>query len=162
MCKKEKLTEDFTKTGKQCKDCVCIKNKKYQKENRESINKTNRRYNKERAKVDVNFKLAKLLRTRFYNALKKNHKSGLAIRELGCSIEELKIYLASKFTKGMSWDNHGKWHIDHIKPLSLFDLSNMHELKKAVHYTNLQPLWAEDNYKKNDTYIEEEEICVKN
>lgn len=68
-----------------------------------------------------------------------------AVRDLGCSIDELKTILESKFTHGMSWDNYGEWHIDHIKPLSKFNLTNSQEVLQACHYTNLQPLWAKDN-----------------
>ena len=50
----------------------------------------------------------------------------------------------------MSWDNYGLWHIDHVKPLCLANDNN--ELIKLNHYTNLQPLWAEDNIKKNRKY----------
>ena len=49
----------------------------------------------------------------------------------------------------MSWDNYGEWHIDHIMPLSTFDLTNPDQLKEACKYTNLQPLWAEDNLHKS-------------
>ena len=52
----------------------------------------------------------------------------------------------------MSWNNYGKWHLDHIKPLSSFNLQNIDELKQACHYSNLQPLWAEDNFKKGSSY----------
>jgi hypothetical protein len=72
------------------------------------------------------------------------------VTDLGCSIDELKTYLESKFELDMSWDNYGRkgWHIDHIVPLCKFDLSNKVELERACHYTNLQPLWANDNLAK--------------
>jgi hypothetical protein len=89
--------------------------------------------------------------------LKKNAKSGSAVRDLGCSIEQLKQHLESKFQTNMSWNNYGPtgWHIDHIIPLSKFNLSIREELLKACHYTNLQPLWAIDNIcKGNKLYIQ--------
>ena len=52
----------------------------------------------------------------------------------------------------MSWDNHGKWHIDHIKPCINFDLSKSEEQKQSIHYTNMQPLWATDNFHKWKNY----------
>jgi hypothetical protein len=67
---------------------------------------------------------------------------------LGCSILELKSHLESLFREGMAWDNHGKWHIDHIIPCSSFNLVDPAEQYKCFHYTNLQPLWAHDNLSK--------------
>lgn len=69
---------------------------------------------------------------------------------IGCSAAEFKKYIESLWTEGMSWNNYGYegWHIDHIKPLSSFDLTSLEEQTKANHYTNLQPLWAKDNYAK--------------
>ena len=51
---------------------------------------------------------------------------------------------------GMTWDNYGEWHIDHIKPCSSFNMLIEEERKRCFHYTNLQPLWAIDNIKKSD------------
>lgn len=108
-------------------------------------------YNKNRMASDPNFKLKLRLRTRLNNALKNNQKSGSAVKDLGCSIEELKSYLESKFLPGMTWENWSKhgWHIDHIVPLASFDLSDPDQFLKACHYTNLQPLWWKDNLKKS-------------
>ena len=73
---------------------------------------------------------------------------------LGCTFEEYKIYLESKFTEGMTWDNYGQygWHIDHIIPCNSFNLLNEEDQKKCFHYTNTQPLWWKDNLKKGYTY----------
>jgi hypothetical protein len=105
---------------------------------------------------DINHRLADNLRSRLRKAIKNNQKTGSAVKNLGCSIKRLKEYLENKFTEGMTWDNYGLkgWHIDHVKPLSSFDLTKAEELKKAVHYTNLQPLWAKDNLSKGAKYDE--------
>ena len=50
----------------------------------------------------------------------------------------------------MNWSNHGKWHIDHIVPLSKFNPKSLKDIKKANHYSNLQPLWAKENLRKKD------------
>ena len=97
---------------------------------------------------NINFKLAELLRARLHNALSGKTKRCSAIANLGCTIPELKQHLEGKFKKGMTWNNHGKWHIDHIKPLGKFDLADKKQVLMAVHYSNLQPLWAFDNISK--------------
>jgi len=100
----------------------------------------------------IQTRLRHALRNRLGHAIKNGSKSGSAVRDLGCSIEFLKTYLESKFQPGMTWENWGKedgcWHIDHIVPLSWFDLTAREQLLNAVHYTNLQPLWAEENSQK--------------
>jgi hypothetical protein len=113
----------------------------------------NLNYDNDRCKVDPIFKLKKRLRTRLNHALFNNWKTGSAVNDLGCSIEELKQYLESQFTFGMSWDNYGKWHIDHIKPLAMFDLSKRDEFLIACNYKNLKPLWAVENWSKGARYV---------
>lgn len=103
-----------------------------------------------RRKNDIFFKLKRNLRIRLNRALKKNWKSGSAVSDLGCSIDDFKKHLELQFQPGMTWENHGEWHIDHIIPLSSFDLTNNEQLKIACNYENLQPLWARDNIIKSD------------
>lgn len=133
------------------------KNTAYQQEYRKNNRDRASLYEKTRVSKDIQFKLTKILRSRIRTALKKNIKSGSAIQDLGCSIDELKLHLESKFQPGMSWSNYGYegWHIDHIIPLSSFDLTDREEFLRACHYTNLQPLWAKDNMKKSNK-IEEQ------
>ncbi len=99
---------------------------------------------------DVGVKLALNLRIRLCQALKRGTRGGSAVRDLGCSIPELKAYLEERFQPGMNWDNWSRkgWHIDHIAPISKFDLADPEEVKKACNFTNLQPLWAYQNHSK--------------
>jgi len=75
---------------------------------------------------------------------------GSAVNDLGCTIDELKARLESPFQPGMTWDNWGLygWHIDHIIPLASFNLEDREQFLKVNHYTNLQPLWCDDNWEK--------------
>jgi len=90
------------------------------------------------------------LRTRVCYAIKnKGYTRKSSIKNiLGCEWEVLKEHLEKQFKDGMTWNNYGEWHIDHIKPLSSFDLTRRKDFIKACHYTNLQPLWAKDNLSK--------------
>jgi len=87
-------------------------------------------------------------------AIRNKTKTGSAVRDLGCSMEQFLYYIEGLFQPGMTWDNYGKggWHLDHIRPLSSFNLENPEEFKLAAHYTNLQPLWEFDNLKKSNKY----------
>jgi hypothetical protein len=123
------------------KEKIKLRKRKYWENHRDEINEKRRRYLDE----NLSAKIASRVRTRVWIAIKNKN---LSLPEyLGCSIEELKSHLESLFTPGMSWENYGKygWHIDHIVPISIFDLTNPEELRKACHYTNLQPLWWRDN-----------------
>lgn len=91
---------------------------------------------------------------KYYENNKENvinkYKTTSAVRDLGCTIEFFQTYVESLWQPGMTWENwtkHG-WHLDHIKPLASFDLEDPEQCKLAVHYTNLQPLWAHENWVK--------------
>lgn len=113
----------------------------------------NKEYTKKRRSIDPAFKIANNLRKRLVSALKGKYKPGSAIKDLGCSIQELKKYLQEKFKPGMTWANYGRgsgfWSIDHIQPLAKFDLQNIEDLKKVNHYSNLQPMWFQENCRKH-------------
>jgi hypothetical protein len=140
------------------KETIKEKTKKYRQENLEKMKKKRNIRLKIRRKEDILFKLMQTLRSRICSILKGKTKPSSVTKIVGCDLEKLKKHLESKFKDGMTWDNWGRkgWHIDHIKPLSKFDLTNLEELKSAAHYTNLQPLWATENMKKSNKYTEGE------
>ena len=100
---------------------------------------------------DPNYRIVVNMRTRIGIALRqyKDLKKTFSTLELlGCSIDEFVKFIEAKFTEGMTWDNYGEWHIDHIKPCVSFVLTDMEQQKLCFHYTNLQPLWQHDNLSK--------------
>lgn len=101
----------------------------------------------ERLKTDIAFKLQETIRSRITMAIKGSVKRGSAIKLLGCSIEDFKVYIEKQFEPGMTWDNWSLkgWHLDHIKPIKDFDLSDAAQLAEVCHYTNMRPLWAKAN-----------------
>jgi len=130
------------KANQKCKEWR-LKNKEYSK-------KYLSKYEKKRRKIDPNFKLIKYIRSRIWSGLKGRYKSKSTIKLLGCSIEECWQHLESKFQPGMTKENYGQWHVDHIRPCVSFNLTDPEQQKICFHYTNLQPLWAEDNIRKKD------------
>lgn len=130
--------------------------RKYYQANKERIFA----YWKDRAHTNLPFKLAKRLRNRARKALNGRMKPSSVVGDLGCTILQLMKYFESRFYPRkdgtqMTWDNYGRngWHIDHIRPLTVFDLENCEDFKKACHFTNLQPLWSEDNLTKGSKHV---------
>lgn len=122
------------------------KTKNWRKENKEKRNtqEKNKREN------DIIYKLIHNLRCRTNTYFKKKNidRKSKTFEIIGCSSIFLKEHLEKQFTEGMSWDNHGRfgWHIDHIIPLSSANTDE--EIYKLCHYTNLQPLWWQENLSK--------------
>lgn len=145
------------------KECISKRYKEYVVKNKDRIAKTSSDYrtkNKDtlykkrlaRLKTEsLNSKLAARLRSRIYKVTVGTIKTGSAIKDLGCTVDQFRKYLEQQFKPNMSWGNYGKfgWHIDHIVPLAHFDLIDRNQFLKACHYTNLQPLWAIENLKKS-------------
>jgi hypothetical protein len=107
---------------------------------------------REKRKTNPDFKLVCNIRKRVHAFFRGGNRGGSAVTALGCTINEFWTYLESKFLPGMTKENYGEWHLDHIAPLSWFDLKDPEQFKKACHYTNYQPLWATDNLSKGDKY----------
>lgn len=155
-----------------CRECTSSEYKKYYYVNRETeikrqvnyqksnLEKTHSKRNERhqiKYETDVLYKLKINLRNRVKLFLKSknfNNKLNKTYDILGCTPEQLKKYLESKFIEGMTWENHKHdgWHIDHIIPLST--AKNVDEVHKLCHYSNLQPLWCGENYKKSDKILE--------
>ena len=134
--------------------------------NKDSIRDQKKDYARKRYQIDPVFKIKSNLKSRVGMLIrggkinKKVSKTKFAMDMLGTSIEELIKYIEKKWhphpitNEPMTWKNHAikGWHIDHIKPVSKFNLTKLSEQKKCFNYKNLQPLWAEENLKKSAKY----------
>lgn len=167
--------------GYHCKECACDKSKNHYQHNIETRKKYSREYRKlnveetrERVSqwfldhpgyandwknkayaTDPDFHVRSILRSRFLGALKRAgaEKNNSAIDLLGCPVWHLWAHFDFLFKPGMTRANHGSvWEVDHIKPCAKFDLTDPEQQKACFHWTNLQPLFIEENRKKRDTY----------
>lgn len=114
----------------------------------DSAKEASRLYSLKRRWEDPLYRLAIRCRKRVWEAYSGTNytKRSKTFHLIGCTQKELYDYLEGKFSDGMTWDNYGSWHVDHIIPLS--SAKNEHELESLFHYTNLQPLWASENIRK--------------
>ncbi len=173
ICNIEKDLDDFylyKKTNRRrtmCKTCYAEFRKKYKnnpernrldqkkhyENNKEKVLSRVRRY-KQSKKDNPQYILIKSIRSRLYKFFKNNKLSKRSTKDLiGCSEIELKEHIESQFIDGMTWENHGfyGWHLDHKIPLS--SAKTMDELYSLCHYTNLQPLWWQDNLSKGNRIL---------
>lgn len=128
-----------------CNECK----RTYYLDNKDYIVTRNSNYIQQMKTLDVIFKLKINLRSRLYSAILKDVKSGSSVRDLGCTIQEFKQYIESRFYSDMTWDNWGNvWQLDHIVPLWKFDLKNREQFLQAVNYRNMQPLAILEHRKK--------------
>jgi len=122
------------------------------RQNRERLSQRLCIYFRVRSRSDPAFAMRLRLRSRLVGAIHRHmtgrSATGVLQELLGCSLSELVRHLESKFLPGMSWDNRNQWHVDHMKPLCAFDLTDAEHQAVAFHYSNLQPLWALDNMRK--------------
>jgi hypothetical protein len=147
QCDREK-TRKWYADNKEKKEAS---DKAWREKNREKYLSWRREYKKERYHNDTAYKITCNLRSRLHGAVA--YKCASTMELVGCSIEELMKHIESQFTDGMSWENQGEWHIDHVRPCASFDLTDEQQQRECFHYTNLQPLWAEDNLRKRAKII---------
>lgn len=142
-----------------------ISNKKYREKNKEKIKQMKKEWrerNKDKVKgyrkntreKDPLFRVKRSVRRAINKHVKKRGytKKAKSFKILGCPFDVFKQHIERQFQKGMTWDNYGDWHLDHIIPMA--SATTEEEVLKLNHYTNFQPLWAEDNLKKSDKIIE--------
>ena len=141
------------------------------KRNRDNFNKTEKsKINRSKSRYSIKYyhkqkedpqkfsqyKMIQNLRERLREVAKQkkveNTRAGPGSKLFGCSYRQLRNHLQKQFKEGMTWENYGDWHIDHIKPMAKFNLNVDDQRNKCFHYTNLQPLWAKDNLKKGDKF----------
>jgi hypothetical protein len=129
--------------------------RQYQIKNKEKIYKYLVSYAKRKREEDPIYRFNKNTRALIYKSFKRGDndfkKNNNTENILGCSIDEFKQYLENQFTEGMSLENYGQWHLDHIIPISSANTEK--KIIELNHYTNFQPLWAEDNIKKGNKII---------
>lgn len=131
--------------------------KEYREKNIDKIREKKRVYEKNKKDSDPLYKLISNFRTAIYQVLKENNvqKNGHYFDVLKYTPEELMSHLESKFIDGMTWDNYGEWHVDHIKPISSFNINEIgdDEFMECWKLGNLQPLWGIENIKKGNKFI---------
>jgi len=158
-----------------CKKCKDLKNTDWQKRNPEKVKEFHekamekikttryeevleyhRKWNNDKYKNDLEYHIERVLRERMKNSLKGKLKSDTTLALLGCSTNFFISHLESKFKEGMSWSNYGNgegtWNIDHVIPCAKFILSIMEQQKECFHWSNLQPMWQNENRSKGSLY----------
>ena len=143
---REKFKKSRKEHYKKNKDKLIEKNKEYRKNNKEKLKTLRRKWESKKYKNDGFFRMKKNMRNRIRDYI-KGENIGIRTKDIvGIDYNEFRDYISSMFTEGMTWENYGKWHLDHKVPLC--SAKNKEELLLLNHYTNLQPLWAEENLRK--------------
>jgi hypothetical protein len=146
----EKVLSSYSRYRENNKEKMKLSRNEYKIKNKSKITEYRTYYSNKRRKESNIVKLSENIRRRINVFLSSNKitKKNKTFEVVGCTPQFLKEYLEKKFLEGMSWDNYGfyGWHIDHIIPLCTAKTEE--DVLKLCHYTNLQPLWGHDNFKK--------------
>lgn len=146
---KEKVAATMKSYYERNKNTLLKYASEYRANNKDKLNE----YSRNKRANDPLFSLRVVLRNRTIKAFSRSgySKNSKTKEMLGADWSIVKGHIEDRFVNNMTWDNHGEWHIDHIIPLA--SAKSEQELISLCHYTNLQPLWAEDNLSKGDKII---------
>jgi len=154
---KDKISKYYSEWKENKKEYLKEYQKKWRDENRDKVRSTKRNYEKTRKANDPLYKLISNYRTSIYQFLKENNvdKNGHYFEILKYSPDELISHLENQFKDGMTWDNYGEWHVDHIKAISLHNIKEIgdEEFMKCWSLDNLQPMWGKENIRKSNKII---------
>ena len=148
---KEQQAAYFKQRYQKNKESHCAKTNAYYHSHKEEYNARRRVKDRERWQNDPMFRIKSNDRRKVRKLLVGQQKAGSAVRDIGCTGEEFRAYIASLFTDEMSWDNYGSyWHLDHIYPLNAANLKDRTEFLAVSNYRNRQPMEAGANIAKQD------------
>lgn len=147
------------------KNSTKIKEQRKKYRAKENFKLNANKWAREKRKNDLNYRLILALRNGACQVIKFGRKPKKTMELLGCSVKEFHEYIEKQFQTGMNWGNwgkgHGKWNIDHIKPVCSFDFSNPKSWDECFHHSNMQPMWWYENIaikrRKTDYYKAHEE-----
>jgi len=143
--KRRKYVKDYLDKNPERREKNVLSTRKWREENPHYIAD----WVTEKIKTDPQYYLRSIINSSLHGYLKSSNDQN-PIWYLGCTLEEFKIYIENQFDDKMNWENRGRfgWHIDHIKPVNTFDLTNEEQIKQCWNFSNLRPLWWEDNLKR--------------
>ena len=106
----------------------------------------------ERRRTDPTYRFIQNCRSNVYTAFKRGGllKSRKTEQLLGCTLDQFREHITSQFKPGMTLENHGEWHLDHVIPINRALNGGLFTVEELCHYTNYQPLWAVENLSKHN------------
>ena len=151
---KERLKKNHKNWSENNREHLNEYHKEWREKNIDKHREYKRKYEKNRKDTDPLYKLISNFRTAIYQVLKENNinKNGHYFEILKYTPDDLILHLETKFTDGMTWDNYGEWHVDHVKPISSYIILEIgdDEFMNCWSLNNLQPLWGKENISKSN------------
>lgn len=153
-CKRQARREASRRYEAKFPDRANAAKKRWVLNNSSKKREIDRRHYRNNYREGSQFQISVTYRNRVREVLRGEYKSARTLELLGCSFEESRRHIEKQFRPGMTWENYGPvWHIDHVRPCASFDLSDPVQQRECFHYSNLQPLFAQENREKSDKWV---------